>query len=62
MALYPDSLYDFPNVSAYDSDLREVLAMLRGLTNKMRDFEVVNKITNAGAWDITKQYKPWTIV
>lgn len=62
MALYPDSLYDFPNVSAYDSDLREALAMLRGLTNKMRDFEVVNNITNAGAWDITKQYKPWTIV
>ncbi len=62
MSLYPDSMYDFPNVSAYDSDLREVLAMLRGLTNKMRDFEVINKITNAGAWDITKQYKPWTIV
>lgn len=62
MALYPDSLYDFPNVSAYDSDLREVLAMLRGLNNKMREFEVVNKITNAGSWVITKQYKPWTIV
>lgn len=62
MALYPDSLYDFPNVSAYDSDLREVLAMLRGVTCKMKDFEVINKITNAGAWDITKQYKPWTIV
>ena len=62
MALYPDSLYDFPNVSAYDSDLREVLTMLRGLTHEMRDFTVVNKITNAGAWDITRQYKPWTIV
>lgn len=62
MALYPDSLFDFPNVSAYDSDLREVLAMLRGLTHEMRDFKAVNKITNAGAWDITKQYKPWTIV
>lgn len=62
MALYPDSLYDFPNVSAYDSDLREVLAMLRGLTHEMRDFKVINKITNAGAWDITKQYKPWTVV
>lgn len=62
MALFPDSMWDFPNVSAYDSDLREVLAMLRGLTHEMRDFKVINKITNAGAWDITKQYKPWTIV
>lgn len=62
MSLYPDSMYDFPNVSAYDSDLREVLAMLRGVTHKMKDFEAINKITNAGAWDITKQYKPWTIV
>lgn len=62
MALFPPSQYDFPNSSDYDSDLREVLAELRGVTNKMRDFEVINKITNAGAWDITKQYKPWTIV
>jgi hypothetical protein len=62
MALFPETLFDFPNVSAYDSDLREIIAILRGVTNEMRNFTAVNKITNAGAWDITKQYKPWTIV
>lgn len=62
MSLFPLTQFDFPNVSAYDSDLREVLRKLKLMSAEMRDFMAVNKITNGGAWDITKQYKPWTIV
>lgn len=62
MSLFPETQFDFPNVSAYDSDLREVLHRLKYMSAEMRDFLAVNKITNAGAWDITKQYRAWTIV
>ena len=62
MALFPETQFDFPNCSAYDSDLRELIDRMRKLSEEMHNFLAVNKITNAGAWDITKQYAPWTVV
>lgn len=54
--------HKFPYTDAHELNLDYILAMIRDMYKEISEFEAVNKITNAGAWDITKQYQAWTIV
>ena len=47
MALFPMTQFDFPNVSNYDSDLREVLYMCRTLIDEYNGIvDAVNELTD----------------
>ena len=47
MALYPPTQFDFPNVSNYDSDLREVLRIIQTLLNDYNEIvESVKEVTD----------------
>lgn len=52
----------YPYTDFHELNLDMILRMIKELHKEWSDFEAVNKITNAGAWDITKQYQAWTIV
>ena len=52
----------YPNTDFHNLNLDWIVATIKKLDRDMDDFEAMNKITFDGAWDITKQYKPWTIV
>lgn len=52
----------YPYSDAHELNLDMILDMMKKLHHEWDDFTAVNKITNAGAWDITKQYQPWTVV
>ena len=52
----------FPYTDFHELNLDAILRMMKTLHKEWTDFVAVNKITNAGAWDITKQYQSWTIV
>lgn len=56
--------YDFPHTHMYDSDLRELIANMRKLEEKMNTFVSINKIEFADPiqWNITTQYEENTIV
>ena len=50
MGFFPETQYDFPNVSAYDSDLRELIAMYRKVTS---DYAAMV----AGLHDLEEKYR-----
>ena len=52
----------YPYTDAHELNLDFILAQIKSMREEMSDFEALNTITNAGAWDITKQYKAWTVV
>lgn len=52
----------YPYSDAHELNLDWILRKMKELDQSMTDFEAMNKITFDGAWDITKQYKAWTIV
>lgn len=52
----------YPYTDAHELNLDWIIAQIRKLSDDMTEFEAVNKISFDGTWDITKQYKPWTIV
>lgn len=52
----------YPYSDAHELNLDWIILKIKELGQALTDFEAVNKITNAGAWDITKQYQAWTIV
>ena len=51
-----------PYTNYHDLNLTELVKMVKELAREMHDFEVVNKISYGGDWDITKQYAPWSVV
>lgn len=53
---------DFPYTDFHELNLDWIIRMMKELRQAMTDFEAMNKITFAGAWDITKQYPAWNIV
>ena len=56
MALFPMTQFDFPNVSNYDSDLREVLYMCRTLIDEYNGIvDAVNELTD-GFTEIKDQF------
>ena len=57
MALFPMTQFDFPNVSNYDSDLREVIYMCRALIDEYNGIvENVNELTDGFA-EIKDQFE-----
>ena len=52
----------YPYTDFHELNLDWIIRKIKELGQAFNDFEAVNKITNAGAWDITKQYQAWTIV
>lgn len=52
----------YPYTDFHELNLDWILARMMELHKEWDEFTAVNKITNAGAWDITKQYQAWTIV
>lgn len=53
---------DYPYTDFHEMNLDWILRQIRELHKDWDEFTAVNTITNAGAWDITKQYQAWTIV
>ena len=58
------SYFEFPHTRSYEGDLGYIIKKLNELTNKYDTFFEYNQITVAdpAEWDITKQYKAYTIV
>lgn len=54
--------FSYPYTDFHELNLDWIIRKIKELGQAFNDFEAVNKITNAGAWDITKQYQAWTIV
>lgn len=52
----------YPYTDFHELNLDWIIAQIKELHRSYDDFKAVNTITNAGAWDITKQYQSWTIV
>ena len=55
-------IFKYPYTDLHELNLDMILYMIKELDHEMDDFVAANKITNAGAWDITKQYQAWTVV
>lgn len=52
----------FPYTDFHEINLDWILAQIKSLHHSYDEFKALNTITNAGAWDITKQYQAWTVV
>lgn len=52
----------YPYTDMHELNLDWILAEIMKLHHDYDEFKAVNTITNAGAWDITKQYQAWTVV
>lgn len=52
----------YPYTDMHELNLDWIISKIRQLEIEFDEFEVVNKITFSGTWDITKQYPAWTIV
>ena len=52
----------YPYTDFHDLNLDWVIKAIRDLAAEVHNWEVVNKISYGGDWDITKQYPAWTIV
>lgn len=52
----------YPYTDFHELNLDMILRLMKELHAEWDEFTAVNKITNAGAWDITKQYQAWTVV
>lgn len=54
--------HDYPYTDFHEINLDWILKQIMALHKDYDEFKAANTITNAGAWDITKQYQAWTIV
>lgn len=52
----------YPYSDVHELNLDWILAEIKRLHADYDDFKAANTITNAGLWDITKQYQAWTVV
>ena len=52
----------FPYSDFHELNLDWIIRTVKALESEMKDFKVINQMTFEGTWDITKQYKPYSIV
>lgn len=52
----------YPYTDFHELNLDWILREIMKLHHDYDEFKALNTITNAGAWDITKQYQAWTVV
>ena len=52
----------YPYTDFHELNLDWIIAQIKQLHHDYDEFKALNTITNAGAWDITKQYQAWTVV
>lgn len=52
----------FPYSDFHELNLDWIIRTVKSLESEMKDFKVINQMTFEGTWDITKQYKPYSIV
>lgn len=55
-------IHDYPYTDLHEMNLDWIVSEIKKLNTEWDDFKIVNTINFGGNWDITKQYKPWTIV
>ena len=53
---------NFPYTNFHELNLDWILETVKRLETEMNDFTISNSITFAGVWNITRQYKKWSIV
>lgn len=53
---------EYPYTDFHEINLDWILKQIMKLHKDWNEFTALNTITNAGAWDITKQYQAWTVV
>ena len=54
--------HEWPYSDLHELNLDWIIAEVKRLKDEMHDFEAVNNLVYAGAWDISKAYKVWSIV
>ena len=54
--------HEYPYTDFHEMNLDWILHQIMKLHKEYDEFKAINEITNAGTWDIAKQYKAWTIV
>lgn len=52
----------FPYSDFHELNLDWIIRTVKDLESEMKDFKNINQMTFEGTWDITKQYKPYSIV
>lgn len=55
-------LNQFPYSDFHEMNLDWIIRTVKALESEMKDFKLINQMTFEGTWDITKQYKPYSIV
>lgn len=51
-----------PYTNFHDLNLTELIKFVKDLSKEVKEFEALNQIYYAGDWDITKQYRAWSVV
>lgn len=52
----------FPGTNFHELNIDWLVEAVKDLAKEINDFEIVNQFTYDGSWDITKQYKKFSIV
>ena len=52
----------FPYSDVHELNLDWIIKTCKDIASRMDDFTAVNEIKYVGAWDIEKQYQPWSVV
>ena len=52
----------FPYSDFHEMNLDWLLSEMKRVANQLNDYEAANSVSYEGLWDITKQYKKWTVV
>lgn len=58
----PFWFHKYPGTNFHEQNIDWLMEELKNTANEMKEFEIVNELYYAGAWDITKQYKRYSVV
>lgn len=55
-------IHKYPFETLHEMNLDWLIESVKELAKELEQYEIVNSISYGGEWDITKQYKAWTVV